>query len=81
MFVFPEQVELGVHDGTCRVARRREALQSERVEAHREVLEEVALVGVVAVAQYALALEVRAVVLQLVLDELKVGVELVLLVP
>ena len=66
---------------SCRVACGRKALQAEGVEAHRDVLEEVALVRIVAVAQDALPLEVRAVVLQLVLDELEVGVELVLLVP
>ena len=76
-----KQVELGVNDGTRRIACRRRAFESKRVETHREVLEEVAFVGIVAVAQHALAPEMGAIVLQLVLDELKVGVELVLLVP
>ena len=78
--VVAEEVELGVDDGGGRVARRGEALQAQRVEVHREILEEAALVGVVAVAEDARAPEVGAVVLQLVLDEAEVGVELVLLV-
>ena len=51
------------------------------IEVKSEILEEVAFVRIVAVAQYALSFEVRAIVLQLVLDELEVRVEFVLLVP
>lgn len=76
----PEEVELCADDGGGRVAGRRQALQTQYIEVHREVLEEIALVGVVAVAQDARAPEVGSVVLQLVLDERKVRVELVLLV-
>ena len=54
-------------------------LELELVEVEREVLEEVRLVGVVAVAQHGLALEVRAVVPQLVLDIGELRIELVLL--
>jgi len=81
LFIFSEQVELGVNDGTRRIACRRKAFESKRVETHREVLEEVAFVGIVAVAQHALAPEMGAIVLQLVLHKLEVRVELVLLVP
>ena len=78
LFVFPEQVELGVHDGTCRVARRREALLAEGVEAHREVLEEVALVGVIAITEYYFIAEVLAIVHQFFLDIRELGVKLIL---
>ena len=79
--ILSKQVQLRIDDGACGVACRGKALQAQRVEVHREVLEEVAFVWVVAVAEDALPIEVRAVVLQLVLDELEVRVELVLLVP
>lgn len=71
--------------GTCRrrwgarVAGGCQALQSQVVEVQREVLEEVALERVVAVAEHDLAFEVVLAVNQFVLDVGHARVELVVL--
>lgn len=68
---------LAAGDGGARVAGGCQALQSEAVEVQREVLEEVALERVVAIAEHDLAFEVVLVVDQLVLDVGHARVELV----
>ena len=82
----PLVIRLVAEQGQLRAGYRRpgitgryELLELELVEVEREVLEEIRLVGIVAVAQNGLALEVGAVVPQLVLDVGELGVELVLL--
>ena len=66
-------------DGRAAVARRNQLPQAQMVEVQGEVLEEVRLVGVVAVAQDNLAFEMIRVVPQLVLDVWHPRVELVVL--
>lgn len=61
------------------VAGGDEFLESQRVVLVGEVVEELADLGIIAVAQDGLALEVLGVVLELLLDVGKLGVELVLL--
>ena len=77
---FAEQVQLHLSKRRCGITGRSKALQFQRVEVHREVLEEVAFPRIVSVAQDALALEVMPVVLEFVLDERRVRAKLVLLV-
>ena len=77
--LFPEQVQLRVGDGRAVVAGGDELLQSEVVEARGEVVEEVAFIGIVAVAEHGLSLEKARVVLQLRLDVAELRVKLVLL--
>lgn len=72
-----EQRELLAGDGRAGVAGGDELLQPEVVEVHGEVLEEVALVGVVAVAEDDLAAQLVAVVAQLGLHVSERRVELV----
>ncbi len=73
------QRKLSADDGGAGVAGGDELLQDEGVEVGGEVLEEVALEGVVAVAEDDLALEAVLVMLELVGDVGELGVELVLL--
>ena len=61
------------------VARGDEFLEPEVVELARKVVKEVADLGVIAVAQDSLVLEVLGVVLEFLLDVGKLGVELILL--
>ena len=75
-----EEVQLALHDGGAGVAGGDEFAEAEEVEVEGEVLEEVAFVGVVAVAEDGLALELVAVVAHLRLDVGQLRVELVCLV-
>ena len=61
------------------VAGAYQLLQSQLVEAEREVFEEIALIGVVAVTKYRLALEVVPVVAKLPFYIRELGIELVFL--
>ena len=71
--------QFGAPHGRAVVARAEEAAQAEPVEVQGEILEEVALIGVVAVAKDGLPAEVGQVVLQLTFDVGELGVELVFL--
>ena len=64
-------------DGRAREARRDQLLQAKVIEVHGEVLEEVGLVWVVAVAQHDLGTQLVTVVTQFLLDVRQLGVELV----
>lgn len=76
-----KQGELFASDRAAGVAGGDELLQAKMVEVHGEELEEVGLVGVVAVAEHHLAAELVPVVPELGLDVDQLGVELVVLGP
>ena len=77
--VYSEQGQLLAADRTPGVAGGDELLQAEVAEVHREELEEVGLVRIVAVTQHDLATELVSVVPKLGLDVLQLRVELVVL--
>ena len=74
-----EQREFAALDGRAVVARANQFFQSELIETRGEVFEEIAFVGVIAVAKHGFAAEVLPIVLQLAFDVLQLRVELILL--
>ena len=73
-----EEIDFFPRNAGVGVACRRQAFQPERIETHRKIFEEIALVRVIAVTENPLASEMVAVVLQLVFDKPKVSIELVM---
>jgi hypothetical protein len=66
-------------NGRLLIACSYELLEAESVEIEREILEEVALEWVVAVAENRFAAQLRLVIFQLVADVAKLGIKLILL--
>ena len=73
----PEGVRFGLGDGGAGVAGGDKFFQAEGVKINREVLKEVGLVRVVAVAKDGFAREVPAVVAQFLFDIFDTGIEFV----
>ena len=79
-FAVAKQRQLRERYGRRVVTRRNQFLQFQEIEIHREILEKVAFIRVVAITQHRFTLEMLSVMFQLVLDVGKLRVKLVVLV-